>query len=328
VKSKFLERALSDPLSNASTDLPAYYITLQFSSVQNLNLTIQSKPFNEDRYTVTLPQCSLYDYSKSKFIPCSDCNISSYTDYNVTFGCRNIRSLCPMRSTSRRLNALQSPCGATHGEGETGTDDEQGKGCRSLKARAGHNHGATDDDFVSSADDGPAPDDDEFSSSDAASATEFGSILSAVGSNLASVLSLNPFSIDIRQAAPIVAFVSCLTGLLFLGVIFFMKWDKTERHQSVYLHDAKVRAMREKIRDNLTRGGCGLWFDERGAARLKRRAVSQARLYEGSVCCFPSAKGSVRKNMHVKRVFLIQLQHLVRSDLEGVTLTRIYCRQC
>jgi REJ domain len=300
VKTKILGKALTDQISNTNTNHPAYYVTLQFSSVQNLNLTIQSKPFNKDRNNVTLPQCSLYDYTKSKFVTCSNCNISSYTDYNVTFGCRSIHSLCPIRYTSRRLEALEGPCGSlfpigeTEGEGETGTEDAEGMGCRSLKARAGHNHAATDDDYVSSADDGPAPDDDEFSSTDAASATEFGSTLAAVGSNLASVLSLNPFAIDIKQATPILAFVSCLTGLLFLGVIFFMKWDKKERHQSVYLHDAKVRAMREKINDNLTRGGCGLWFDERGTARLKRQSISGSVMRRLSVL-LPLSKGQCKE---------------------------------
>ena len=282
LKSKSSPRVLSDTLSNTNSIPPAYYVMLQFTSVQNLNLTIQGKSFNRARNNITLPQCSLYDYTKSKFVTCSNCNISSYTDYNVTFGCRNMRSLCPVRSISRRLESLESPCGSlfpigdteTEGEGETGTEDEQEIGCRYLKARAGHNHGATDDDYAPSADDGPAPDDDEYSSSDAASVSEFGSVLSAVGSSLSSILSLNPFAIDIRQAIPVLAFVSCLGGLLFVGVLFFMKWDKKERHQSVYLHDAKVRAMRDKINENLTQGGCGLWFDEKGKASLKRQRQS------------------------------------------------------
>ena len=70
-----------------SLEPPLYYITLQFSTVLNLTHFDPSKRRAEN---ITLPICSLYDPFLAKYVPCSSCNISSYSTTNVTYACRSI----------------------------------------------------------------------------------------------------------------------------------------------------------------------------------------------------------------------------------------------
>ena len=86
--------------SSASYDLPgtlAYYVTLQFATVMNLDFSAEKTGGNN--YSV--PACSYYD--GGEYVDCDGCTISSYSNYNVTYGCYNIFKLCPASAGRRRL---------------------------------------------------------------------------------------------------------------------------------------------------------------------------------------------------------------------------------
>ena len=80
---------------------------MQFSSEQRFNQSIQAGSESKSR-NVSLPECTLYDAALAKYVRCDNCNISSYTDFNVTFGCYDIRDLCPPSvKRNRRLEDVK-----------------------------------------------------------------------------------------------------------------------------------------------------------------------------------------------------------------------------
>jgi hypothetical protein len=81
-------------------------LTLQFSQDQSFNFSADwsSNPLLVYPDNTTLPQCAIYDESSSDFFSCKGCNITSYTNYNVTFGCSDMTLLCDgLLSNNRRL---------------------------------------------------------------------------------------------------------------------------------------------------------------------------------------------------------------------------------
>ena len=324
----------ADAFTALKSTIPAYYIILQFVTKQKYNLSIQAGPYDHHR-NVTLPECSLYDAGLAKYVSCKDCNISSYTNFNATFGCYNIKNLCPSTSTSRRLDTIdytEESEGEYRGYGHVypleddygyeraddvekdseSEEEEEWYGSHRMTEKRDQNKDqlsyfrrvmsyamdmnismngsisdsgsptnstsnttsstvATTDDYMPSDDDGPAAADDMYSSKSQASASEFGSILAAIGAELASVLSLNPFAIDLSKATAILALVSSICGSIIFGLCFFLRWDKTERHEFIYLLEEKLQVSKDLINEDLIRGGSGISIGKSPARNKKIR---------------------------------------------------------
>ena len=109
--------------------IPAYTIALQFSTVQEFNFTAALDYSTKSKSTpnFTLPACT--QYNGSKYVPCKSCNISSYTNHNVTYSCYDIEQLCPSSLTRRHLSGSEQYAsdGQYHSDLERegfNTDDE------------------------------------------------------------------------------------------------------------------------------------------------------------------------------------------------------------
>ena len=271
ITAKVMQQEITEDSQSSSitSEIAAYYIVLQFSSKQSYNLSIQAGPHSR-KLNASLPQCSQYSSVSKEYVSCGNCNISSYTDYNATFGCASISTLCPQIISTRRLEEVKdefeySGYGAIHpienendNENESILESSSRSGFQSLKGGGSSIGGIGDDDYTPSADDGPASADDEFSSSSQASGSEFASILQAILAELASVLSLNPFNIDLSKAIPVLSFVGSLSGTIIIGLVFFLRWDKKERHQAVYLKEEKNKKIKNRIAGDLIKGGNGI----------------------------------------------------------------------
>lgn len=250
------------------TSGPKYFVTLQFTTVQKFNLSIQGKTHYDKNLNVTLPACRLYNSVTAKYINCANCNISSYTAYNATFACYNLRNLCPTSTITKKKSVSSGYHElAIAGRGyDRDFDDFYHTGhswTQSTSAETSTPH--TDsrlligtDDYEASDDDGPPGADDEFTSKNQATGSEFGSILNAIAAELSSVLSMNPFAIDLTKATPVLSFVGAMAGCIVIGLIYFLRWDKRERHMAVYLVEAKLNKSRESIKKDLNAGGNGL----------------------------------------------------------------------
>ena len=115
-------------------------------------------------------------------------------------------------------------------------------------------------------DDAPKSD-DTYTLKTSTRATEFGALSEAIVAELQTVLSLNFSQIDLAKAAPVLAFVVCLTAVWLLGSLFFLQWDKSDRHRLVYLRDYHVKAAYKMIKEDILQGGTGV-IDGGDAASL------------------------------------------------------------
>jgi hypothetical protein len=177
-------RKMLETVDVALTFVPLFYISLQFSSKMDLNFTAQRLGLKAN---ITLPQCRFYD--GSEYTDCQGCNISSYTDYNVTYGCYDLSVLCSGASSTRHMARRLAD-----GEG----------------------------------------------------AASYAALAEAIAAELASVLSQNPFAIDLAKAKAILIFISFLIFTFFAGIFCTLPWDKFEHNQLVYLKEGKDSAEDEK----------------------------------------------------------------------------------
>jgi hypothetical protein len=207
--------------------VPAYTLSIQFSSPQNFNLNAAinytSKSRGKGNYSI--PVCT--QYNGVAYVPCHGCNISTYTNYNVTYSCYDISQVCPTTIVRRRLEGLNS--------------DDDAEDAEIL----GNIESAADDIYtrhlLSTNDDGDAT---------AASPTTYGTLVQSVGAELSSVLSSNPF---VRPSAAVLVFVGCLSGFICLMLLCLLKQDDEEKTTKNYVKAdiyAKARKLLEEdIRD-------------------------------------------------------------------------------
>lgn len=178
------------------TQDPLFYIVLQFSSAKNFSFDGISQ--DSIAGNSTIPSCSIFNGIEN--VPCSGCNISSYTNYNVTFGCYDLSLLCSI-SSSRRLNAHHaSPLDGIM------TQDYVAHVSRFLESNDG----------------------DDGGTNNAVSGSQFGAILSALVAQLSSVLSYNPFALDPAKAKGILSFLGCLIITVICGLTYFSRMDQFE----------------------------------------------------------------------------------------------------
>lgn len=178
----------------------AYYIVNQFSKPQNFNFSIPLEDILAMQLpNFTFPECTMYD--GLEYTPCYGCNVSTYTNHNVTFACTDPRQLCGSGADSRRLSDSTSH--------------------RLLQSNG---------------------EDDDTESVSSADSIQYAALVNAIGNQISSTLSQNPFAVDWAKASAIVTFVGLFFFFMVLGYVFFSKWDKTDRGFLVYAKNESDRA--------------------------------------------------------------------------------------
>jgi hypothetical protein len=74
---------------------PLYFITLQFEVKQdfgNYSYVTLNDIYGNATSNFTIPECTFND--GTAYVPCQGCNISSFTEYNATYGCYDASQLC------------------------------------------------------------------------------------------------------------------------------------------------------------------------------------------------------------------------------------------
>ena len=272
-----------------TVQVPLYYIILQYASTQNFNHT--AIKLHHKNANITLPACRLA--KNGKYVSCGNCNITTFTNHNVTYGCYDMKNICPKSSFSghRRLEDIDdyddnewdiphflspyaSP-GARHyhalGLLEEGDDEDVGfagidgiivKEIDAMIATSPLPRGRRRLQADDATDDGGGPkagDDFGGGSSSSGGGATIAMLLLAIAAELKAVLSSNPFAnFDLNKAAPVLAFVGCIIGSCLFGIAYFLKWDKLERHLQVYLRQARAKENRLKIEEDLLAGGSGV----------------------------------------------------------------------
>jgi len=199
---------------------PAYFISLQYSERKNLNFTaLKLSPRKQKRNNFTLPACTIH--IGNSYVPCHGCNISSFTDFNVTYACYDSSSFCPAQS-NRRLQDIHD-------------EDGTGQGWNVMEREL-----QTNDDSPSNA---------------VSQVLSYATLLKALLAELAAVMSTNPANIDWAKAKAILAFVSCIFFVWVAGTFIFLKWDAIELRHILYLDDEKKREQRRILNDHMAKTG-------------------------------------------------------------------------
>ena len=173
---------------------PVYFISLQFNAKLDLNKTKIDNTGN-----VTLPECR--EYVLNSYMQCSGCNISSYTEYNVTYACYDITQFCsgfnrnvlPLSRSSPQRNAdLVANVSIT-------------------------NERVYLQNVVS-----------------------YGVIFESIGDHIKPVFGTNPF-VNLHRAKSVLIFVSLLVFIIVIGSIYFIRWDAFDHNYEVYVRRNKAK---------------------------------------------------------------------------------------
>ena len=324
--SKSILQSSNSNLRNES--LIAYYVIQQFSSKQEFDISTQ--PGARSNRNLSIPACSLYNPSLAKYVSCGNCNISSYTNFNVTFGCYDIRHLCPSATqTDRRLSNIYNEndglADITEKDYGREIDGDDWKWNPDMVAQARRdlqesvNSTRASDDYTPTADDGPSNPEDHFTNKRGAKVSEFGTVLRAIVDEVSSVLSQNPFAIDLNRATPVLALVGCICGSIILGLLYFLRWDKLDRHKAVYLLDEKERDVKIQIADDLQRGGNGV-TSMKSQSLLKKSENSQRflNIFNKSIDTLVSSSINNSGNNSSSSSINNDLQKSSRSSADGL----------
>ena len=228
--------------------VPAYYIALQFSSEQHFNfsaISSNSTSTTRGKSNFTLPACTLYN--GNAYVPCKGCNISSYTDFNVTYGCFDIAQLCPSTRIRRLLrNSDHESTGTLIEEIDEDEDDDdkeigESENVGYLTNRQERHLGPIDDD----------------ASAASVSGSTYGVLLQSIEAELSNVLSSNPLKLNVAESTVVLIFVGCLSGYIVLMLMYLLKLDHTEKLYKTYLKSEVDAAARKSLEDDLKSGGKG-----------------------------------------------------------------------
>ena len=233
-------------LSYSLPGIPAYYIALQFSSMANFNFSAVPKngttatSMGPTNYTV--PACTVYN--GAAYVPCKGCNISSYTNYNVTYSCYDITQLCPSSGSRRYLRGEEHDSTGTkilnHREGSA-IDGEEVADIYDI-----------DDDTSKRILTG-----DDDASTHIVPSLSYGVLIQSVEAELSSVLSSNPFLLDPAHASVILTFMGCLCGFMGIMIIRFLHLDYNERLYKIYVKSCAVANAIKVLEDDINCGGDG-----------------------------------------------------------------------
>ena len=225
--------------------VPAYYVALQFSSEQNFNFSAISSNITattRGKSNFTLPACTLYN--GVAYVPCKGCNISSYTNFNVTYSCFDINQLCPITSVRRYLQHRKyESMGTSIGDSDDKDDEE--------------NHREVSGHEIKSDQQGRYLVADDDASVASVSSSTYGVLLQSIQAELSSVLSINPFKLDVTQSIIVITFVGCLGSFILLMLIYLLRLDDNEKLYKIYVKGAADAVARSRLEEELKKGGKG-----------------------------------------------------------------------
>lgn len=177
--------------------VPAYTISLQFSVIQDFNFTAGVSGSRRSKSNFTLPACT--KYNGLEYVPCSGCNISSYTNHNVTYGCFDLTQLCPSSSLISVRRSLESS--------ESESDNNSSIRINSRGLRKINKPTETAKTEV----------------------THYGVLVESLKAELASTLSINPFALDLSKAVVVLSFMGALVGFIIFSLVIFVRMDYSEK---------------------------------------------------------------------------------------------------
>jgi hypothetical protein len=257
----YTRRTADDTVVPHKSSGPAFTLVLQYSLKQNLNSTRSAaeKSKGEKRMNVTVPDCTLFN--GVEYVACKSCNISSYTDYNVTYHCYDITLLCP---TSTRSNIKGLRVGVDRG---SVGDECNGSDCNGQFDDTPIEHTAERDRDLGA-------NDDATSSTGTSPSVSFGVVFHGVISVLSDILSTNPFALDTAGSVAVLSFMGSFVGFLLILLACFLRTDSLEKLHKRYVMKESEALARKLFEEEIKQGGKG---DISGSYRAHLTKIEQDR---------------------------------------------------
>lgn len=235
---------------NAS-QVPLYTLSLPFSREQEFNFSAMNSSYSfpgQRRSNFTVPKC--IQHVAFSYISCERCNISSFTNHNVTYSCFDIFQLCPHSSAKRRLSDRESKTDRDGLGNEVNNDSYLDSDRHRVLGRAHSRYSKRARSL-----------DDSSSGSSTASMAEqgstYGTLVQSVISELSDVLSNNPFNLDIRKCKVVLGFTLGLSIFIILMLTYLLRLDYYESLDKKYVMEEREADVRRLIIDDLKKGGKG-----------------------------------------------------------------------
>ena len=261
----------------------------------------------------TIPDCTLN--AGRMYIPCGSCNVSSFTDFNVTFGCYNSYDICPngrTAGTSSHRRFLLSQDAYLDDEADEGlpVEEVEWKDFNDVDMTLHRllQGSATTGAPISA----PVPiirtaDDDGGRDSESGVFT-YGTLVKSLAAEANKVLTANAAellgqAIATGQATAVLSFVCSLTGVIILSLVFLARLDAWEKLEKKYVKKEREKVAMRLLAEDLRNGGKGDLGDMyvhtyrqlEGKEKLPKKVVEDA-LSEGR---FGSREG-FRSNLPVR----------------------------
>jgi hypothetical protein len=224
--------------------VPAYSLTIQYSSPQNFDFAAGASytAAGKSKSNYTIPACTKYD--GKRYVSCNGCDISSYTNYNVTYSCYDISQICPSSVVRRSL--LES----------SSVDEEEVEEEDVDELIKGETFGYDESDTTDNDDDTrllAGADDD---SANGVPST-YGVLVRSIVGEISAVLSSNPFTLNLGQSKTVLIFVGCLSGFIFLMLLYLLRRDYKEKIQRTYVQSANDTKARKLLEEDMKNGRKG-----------------------------------------------------------------------
>ena len=239
-------QAQQSGISFSLPGVPAYYLSLQFSSIQKFDFSAVSSTVTAATAgpsNFTFPACTLYN--GVAYVPCKSCNISSYTDYNVTYSCFDITQLCPSSSSKRHLvNEDYGGAGVVTFSSNDNDDDEG----VDVKNEMEDGDIEIHERYLTTNDD---------TSTSSVFSLSYGVLIQSVKAELHDVLSINPFNLDLAHSTVVLTFMGCLTGFIVIVIYFLLRKDTDERLYKGYVKSEADKLAKMCLEVEMSNGGNG-----------------------------------------------------------------------
>jgi glycerol-3-phosphate acyltransferase PlsY len=91
----------------------------------------------------------------------------------------------------------------------------------------------------------------------ATTASTFGTLLNSLVAELASVLSSNPFALNLGESTVILSFMGSLVGFILIALVFLLRLDHNERIQKIYVKKEQRVLAAKLLEEDMKSGGKG-----------------------------------------------------------------------
>jgi hypothetical protein len=100
-------------------------------------------------------------------------------------------------------------------------------------------------------------DSDTKTAATATTASTFGVLLDSLVAELASVLSSNPFALNLGESTAILSFMGSLVGFILIALVFLLRLDHNERIQKIYVKKEQCVLAAKLLEEDMKSGGKG-----------------------------------------------------------------------